>query len=39
MNAEMSHHLGHEKHAPEGRWSRNNRNGSSSKKVRETSVR
>jgi putative transposase len=33
MNAEMSHHLGYEKHAPEGRGSGNNRNGSSSKKV------
>ena len=33
MNAEMSHHLGYEKHAPEGRRSGNNRNGSSSKNV------
>src|SRR5438045_1500963 len=33
MNAEMSHHLGYEKHAPEGRGSGNNRNGSSSKRV------
>src|SRR5207237_8323292 len=33
MNAEMSDHLGYQKHAPEGRGSGNNRNGSSSKKV------
>src|SRR5207247_6256707 len=33
MNAEMSHHLGYEKHAPEGRGSGNNRNGNSCKKV------
>src|ERR1700680_5098975 len=33
MNAEMSHHLGYEKHAPEGRRSGNNRNGKSRKKV------
>ena len=33
MNAEMSHHLGYEKHAPEGRGSGNNRNGKSRKKV------
>jgi transposase-like protein len=33
MNAEMSHHLGYEKHAPEGRGSGNNRNGRSRKKV------
>src|SRR5437016_4849658 len=33
MNAEMSHHLGYEKHAPEGRGSGNNRNGNSSKRV------
>ena len=32
MNAEMSHHLGYEKHAPEGRGSGNNRNGKSRKK-------
>jgi putative transposase len=33
MNAEMSHHLGYEKHAPAGRGSGNNRNGRSRKKV------
>ena len=33
MNAEMSHHLGYEKHVPEGGGSGNNRNGNSSKKV------
>jgi putative transposase len=33
MNAEMSHHLGYEKHAVEGRGSGNNRNGKSRKKV------
>jgi putative transposase len=33
MNAEMSHHPGYEKHAPEGRGSGNNRNGRSRKKV------
>src|SRR5437868_14778937 len=33
MNAEMSHHLGYEKHAPAGRKSGNNRNGRSRKKV------
>src|SRR5205809_6641947 len=33
MNAEMSHHVGYEKHAPEGRGSGNNRNGNSSKRV------
>lgn len=33
MNAEMSHHLGYEKHAPEGRGSGNTRNGRSRKKV------
>lgn len=33
MNAEMSHHLGYEKHAAEGRGSGNNRNGNSRKKV------
>jgi len=33
MNAEMSHHLGYEKHAAEGRGSGNNRNGTSRKKV------
>jgi putative transposase len=33
MNAEMSHHLGYEKHAIEGRGSGNSRNGKSRKKV------
>lgn len=33
MNAELNHHLGYEKHAPEGRGSGNNRNGRSRKKV------
>jgi hypothetical protein len=33
MNAELNHHLGYEKHAPEGRGSGNNRNGKSRKKV------
>jgi putative transposase len=33
MNAELSHHLGYEKHAAEGRGSGNNRNGKSRKKV------
>jgi transposase-like protein len=33
MGAELTHHLGYEKHAPEGRGSGNNRNGSSRKKV------
>ena len=33
MNAEMSHHLGYQKHAPEGCGRGNNRNRSSSKKV------
>src|SRR5713101_7746657 len=28
MNTELNHHLGYEKHAPEGRGSGNNRNGS-----------
>jgi putative transposase len=31
MNAEMSHHLGYEKHAAEGRGSGNSRNGNSRK--------
>jgi putative transposase len=33
MNAELSHHLGYEKHAAEGRGSGNNRNGKSRRKV------
>jgi putative transposase len=33
MNAEMSHHLGYEKHAAVGRGSGNNRNGRSRKKI------
>ena len=33
MNAELSHHLGYERHASEGRGSGNNRNGKSRKKV------
>lgn len=33
MGAELTHHLGYEKHALEGRGSGNNRNGSSRKKV------
>ena len=33
MNAEMSHHLGYEKHAAGGRGSGNNRNGKSRKKI------
>lgn len=33
MGAELTHHLGYEKHAPEGRGSGNNRNGASRKKV------
>ena len=33
MNAELSHHLGYEKHAAEGRGSGNNRNGRSRKKI------
>jgi putative transposase len=33
MNAEMSHHLGYEKHAVTGRGSGNNRNGKSRKKI------
>src|SRR5580704_7382733 len=33
MNAEMSHHLGYEKHAAGGRGSGNNRNGTSRKKI------
>lgn len=33
MNAELSHHLGYEKNAPEGRGSGNNRNGKSRKRV------
>ena len=33
MNAELNHHLSYEKHAPEGRGSGNNRNGTSRKKV------
>jgi putative transposase len=33
MGAELTHHLGYERHAPEGRGSGNNRNGTSRKKV------
>jgi putative transposase len=33
MNAELTHHLGYEKHEPEGRGSGNSRNGQSRKKV------
>jgi putative transposase len=33
MNAELTHHLGYEKHQPAGRGSGNNRNGKSRKKV------
>src|SRR5215470_2928214 len=33
MQAELTHHLGYEKHAPEGRNSGNSRNGSSTKTV------
>jgi putative transposase len=33
MGAELTHHLGYEKHAPEGRGSGNSRNGASRKKV------
>lgn len=33
MGAELTHHLGYEKHAPQGRGSGNNRNGTSRKKV------
>src|SRR3954469_21543223 len=33
MNAEMSHHLGYEKHAAGGRGSGNSRNGKSRKKI------
>ena len=33
MNAELSQHLGYEKHAAEGRGSGNNRNGTSREKV------
>src|SRR5947209_7390360 len=33
MNAEMSHHLGYEKHAVDGRGSGNNRNDKSLKKI------
>jgi putative transposase len=33
MGAELTHHLGYEKHAPEGRGSGNTRNGTSRKKV------
>lgn len=33
MGAELTHHLGYEKHAPEGRGSGNSRNGVSRKKV------
>lgn len=33
MNAEMKHHLGYEKHSPEGRETGNNRNGKSRKNV------
>lgn len=38
MNAEMSHHLGYQKHAPEGRGSGNNRNGKAASGCRETSA-
>ncbi len=34
MGAELTHHLGYEKHAPEGRGSGNSRNGASSKLVK-----
>lgn len=34
LQAEMDNHLGYKKHAPEGRNSGNNRNGSSSKTVK-----
>jgi putative transposase len=33
MNAELTHHLGYEKHEPEGRGSGNSRNGQSRKTV------
>jgi putative transposase len=33
MGAELTHHLGYEKHAPEGRGSGNSRNGASRKKI------
>jgi hypothetical protein len=33
MGAKLTHHLGYEEHAPEGRGSGNNRNGTSRKKV------
>jgi putative transposase len=33
MNAELNHHLGYQKHAPEGRGTGNSRNGRSRKKV------
>src|SRR5579871_3319623 len=38
MNAELSHHLGYEKNAPEGRGSGNNRNGKSRKRVQGSSA-
>lgn len=34
LEAEMTHHLGYEKHAPEGRNGRNSRNGVSKKRVK-----
>jgi len=34
MNAELSHHLGYEKHDTSGRGSGNSRNGSSRKKLK-----
>jgi len=34
LEAEMSHHLGYEKHAPAGRGSGNSRNGATAKKLR-----
>jgi putative transposase len=39
MNAGLNHHLGYEKHAPEGRGSGNNRNGRSRRKAQGTSER
>jgi putative transposase len=34
LNAELTHHLGYEKHEPEGRLSGNSRNGTSRKKLK-----
>jgi putative transposase len=34
LNAELTHHLGYEKHDPEGRLSGNSRNGTSRKKLK-----